>query len=91
MSFVINSDTPIVIDRSLTVMTEDWSQVRSPSRAARRRRMGHPQRIRFVQKPSNEVYQMGGKLIMHPDVMARVKAQIGEAVGKQMKEKGLWW
>lgn len=31
---------------------EDWSQVRSRGRGARRRKLGHPQRIRFYFKPN---------------------------------------
>jgi hypothetical protein len=29
-------------------LAEDWSQVRSPGRARRRRKQGHPQNIRLV-------------------------------------------
>lgn len=49
---------------------EDWSQVRSPSRAARRLKRGFPQRIRRWSTPMKSALALGNKLFMHP-VMAR--------------------
>jgi len=49
---------------------EDWSKVRSPGRARRRRRK-HPQRIRIYYKPSNKVLKLpDGSLVMHPVIAA---------------------
>lgn len=45
---------------------EDWSDVRSPGRAARRRKMGHPQRIRIYYTPSRKIVVLGNKIICHP-------------------------
>ncbi len=46
---------------------EDWSNVRSPGRAARRRRQGHQQRIRIYYKPDPTMRQLpDGSLIGHP-------------------------
>jgi len=49
---------------------EDWSRVRSPSRAARRRRRGHRQNIRIVAVAKKHAISLeGGRtLIMHPEL-----------------------
>jgi hypothetical protein len=54
---------------------EDWSGVRSPGRARRRRRLGHPQRIRFYYKPDPKLIWMGDTLVGHPDTIAALLAQ----------------
>lgn len=58
--------------------TEDWSEVRSPSRAARRRQQGHPQRIRIVETPRREVLVIKGVMYAHPVVAAQIRAQVRE-------------
>ncbi len=59
---------------------EDWSCVRSPSRAERRRRLGHPQRVvtryrangNYIHdRPNNCVYA-------HPDDIVRLERALGE-------------
>lgn len=64
----------IVEDPHMVETVEDWSDVRSPSRAARRRRQGHRQRIRYVTRPKQQVISGMGCLIMHPEVAARLRA-----------------
>jgi hypothetical protein len=63
-------------DHSLVNVTEDWSKVRSPGRARRRRRHGHPQRIVRISTPRDEVFRYEGPygplLVMHPAVWPRV-------------------
>lgn len=54
------------LDDLLVDTREDWSGVRSPSRARRRRRQGHPQRIKIVGVPKSEAYRIGDMLVMHP-------------------------
>lgn len=63
---------PIVTNIMLTVPYEDWSKVRSPARA-RRRRWRHKQNIRYMQKPDQNVYQVDGKLHMHPEMLMRLR------------------
>lgn len=46
------------------MVDEDWSGVRSPGRARRRRALGYPQRI--VVTPKKEAYRVGRMLVMHP-------------------------
>lgn len=56
---------------------EDWSQVRSPGRAERRRRQGHRQRIRYYYKPDPNMLQMpDGTLVGHPETVAKLRRQI---------------
>jgi hypothetical protein len=59
---------------------EDWSEVRSPSRAARRRRQGHPQRIRTYYLPAEKAVQFERDgvvhIVMHPAKLAELKAEI---------------
>lgn len=53
---------------------EDWSQVRSPGRAARRRRQGHPQRIRYYYKPDPKLLRFpDGMVVGHPETIARIR------------------
>jgi hypothetical protein len=67
-----------IIKNSLLVIGpfEDWSRVRSPGRARRRRRRGHPQRIRIYFKPDPKLYRMGDLLVGHPETVARLTAAI---------------
>lgn len=53
---------------------EDWSQVRSPGRA-RRRRGKHPQRIRFYYKPDPNVMhdRVHNTIIGHPATLAHLR------------------
>ena len=55
---------------------EDWSDVRSKGRARRRRKQGHKQRVRYVEKPSATVYRWGDCLVMHPVTAAAVRDRI---------------
>lgn len=55
---------------------EDWSRVRSPSRARRRMKAGHPQHMRIIYVPKKEAYQMGNTLVMHPVMAAELRRQM---------------
>ena len=63
-----------IIESLLMVDTvEDWTNVRSPSRAERRRRYGHRQNIVVRNVPKKEAISLDGgrTLTMHPE-MARL-------------------
>jgi len=66
----------IIEDHNLVDSTEDWSRVRSPSRALRRMKMGHKQNVRIVSKPKMSAYSLDGgrTLIMHPAMAAALRA-----------------
>jgi hypothetical protein len=55
---------------------EDWSRVRSPGRAARRRRQGHQQNIVPIYEPTGEVLKMGSTLFMHPATVDALTREI---------------
>ncbi|WP_262027168.1 hypothetical protein [Microvirga sp. Mcv34] len=61
-------------DETLVNLVEDWSRVRSPSRAARRRRQGHRQNIARVQVPKPDVFMVGNIMVGHPETIAKVLA-----------------
>lgn len=67
-----------IIESDLLVIGpfEDWSQVRSHGRAARRRKQGHRQRIRLYYKPDPNARQMGDTLIMHPATAAALRTHL---------------
>lgn len=56
----------------------DWSQCRSPSRAARRHWQGHRQRIIFRQEPRREVLYVEAQnaMFMHPVVLAEFRSAL---------------
>lgn len=59
---------------------EDWSGVRSPSRARRRRKQGHRQNIRFITVPKPELLTTAdGTIYGHPATIADMMAKLGEA------------
>lgn len=65
----------IVEDISMVDCIEDWSKVRSPGRA-RRRRAKHKQKIKVRFKPREHAYQFGDTLVMHPAMAARLHSEI---------------
>ena len=71
----------LVSDPNMVETVEDWSQVRSPSRAARRRRVGHAQRIRYVTRPMRQVYQVGDAIVGHPDTIRAVMDTVDRQSG----------
>lgn len=64
-------ESVLMVDRH-----EDWSRVRSPSRARRRMKYGHPQNIRYYDVPKKEALQMGGTLVMHPLMAAKLRRAV---------------
>jgi hypothetical protein len=67
----------IIEDANMLDSYEDWSAVRSPGRA-RRRRWKHKQRIVTRYKPKTEAFQMGNTLVMHPELARQMRQQIAE-------------
>lgn len=56
---------------------EDWSQVRSPGRARRRRRK-YPQKIRVYYKPDPVMRRTGNTVYAHPETLAAVERALEE-------------
>lgn len=67
---------PIIETLAMVDRVEDWSGVRSPGRARRRRLLGYPQKIKVFDKPKTEAVQMGGRLYMHPMFAAELRRQL---------------
>ena len=59
---------------------EDWSKVRSPGRARRRRKRGYRQNISFYMLPDpNLIQSANGDLFGHPATVAKLIAKIKAA------------
>lgn len=72
----------------LYTVEEDWSQVRSPSRAVRRRKQGHKQRIRIWHKPDPKFYHLDdGTLIAHPETIRLAEAELAKRAEVKMKQR----
>jgi hypothetical protein len=81
----------IIEDRNLTKTIEDWSGCRSPSRARRRRRQGHPQRMVYRQVPDPSVYYIDDALVMHPETARAMERRMVESMARvelKMLEEG---
>ncbi len=61
----------IVPTANAVKMVEDWSMVRSPSRARRRLKYGHRQNIRTAYEPV--AYRMDDRIYMHPVLYNQLK------------------
>ncbi len=66
------SGLKIVENPLLTKTTEDWSRVRSPSRA-RRRRWKHKQNIVTHVAPDKNFYMTADTVICHPDMVRELR------------------
>ena len=76
-------------DRYMVDTVEDWSRVRSPSRAARRRRQGHRQNIQFVHVPKPNVFVLFDRVIVgHPVTIAKLVAQAKPLPASLMTGRG---
>ncbi len=80
----------IIEDASLVDMVEDWSRVRSPSRARRRRKRGFRQNIVMRAAPKPDIYSIDGgrTIVMHPEV-ARVMKRRMTATADRLIQRAL--
>lgn len=67
----------IIESPSMTDAVEDWSRVRSPSRAARRRKK-HRQNIVIRHVAKRDVIATADALIMHPDLATELRLRVRE-------------
>lgn len=61
-----------------TEAAEDWSRVRSPSRAKRRLKRGFPQNIRHYRKPACFFVKEHNTYHIHPDLMRGLWTKMSE-------------
>lgn len=66
----------VFLDENLVDWQEDWSAVRSPSRARRRRARGFRQRIIRTATPKKVAFQFEGSLFMHPAMWGQLKDKV---------------
>lgn len=68
----------LIADPHMVDVVEDWSEVRSPSRAARRLRQGHRQRIRHREVPKPDIIHLTaeGVMVAHPATIDKLYARI---------------
>lgn len=66
---MISGGLDIFENELLTITVEDWSNVRSPSRAKRRRKRGFPQRVKTEVRPDPKAYRIGSRIYMHPAML----------------------
>lgn len=66
----------VVANPNMTIVVEDWSRVRSPSRAKRRMKRGFAQNVVRRVEPDPTVVKMGNTLVMHPDTMRALRAKL---------------
>ena len=71
---------PIIESYAMTESVEDWSRCRSPSRAMRRRRQGHPQNVVYVERPKPDVLFFQGKIYVHPETLRRLQKLFDDTV-----------
>jgi hypothetical protein len=67
-----------------TSEAEDWSRVRSPSRAKRRLKRGFPQNIRRYRKPACYFVKAENVYYIHPELMKAMREEIGEKMDRAM-------
>jgi hypothetical protein len=76
---------PRIVESILaTEAAEDWSRVRSPSRAKRRLKRGFPQNIRHYRKPACFFLKDQNTYHIHPDLMRALRHEIGERWDRQI-------
>lgn len=65
----------------MTRPVEDWSRVRSPGRAARRRKLGHRQNIVHREEPRMDFVSLDGgfSFIAHPEAIKALRFEIEKA------------
>lgn len=70
----------IITDVNMVDSIEDWSDVRSPSRAKRRQARGFRQNIKIKIVPKKCVYAINGgrALVMHPDALRALEQGLAQ-------------
>lgn len=83
MFVILPGGVRIIENKHLTKTVEDWSRVRSPSRALRRMRRGFRQNVRLVIVPRGDLvtFDNGRSFYGHPETVAKIKtARDGAAI-----------
>lgn len=72
---MFNSFAGVRVIESLEMVdsVEDWSRVRSPSRARRRMRQGYRQNVVVTVTPKQEVLMLGDTMVAHPVIVDQLR------------------
>lgn len=68
----------LINDEVMSDTVEDWSNVRSPSRAKRRMKRGFRQRVFYKKVPKKEILNFNGNLLMHSSMLSELKRKMNE-------------
>lgn len=81
----------LIADPHMVDVVEDWSEVRSPSRAARRLRQDHRQRIRYREVPKPDIIHLPGEGVMvaHPETIAKLNARLEVTMTRRREKQAL--
>jgi len=75
----------VIEDPNMVETIEDWSHVRSPSRAARRLRQGHRQNIIYRTVPKPNGYVAGDTLIIHPETARQLREILEKRIEREIE------
>jgi hypothetical protein len=67
---------------------DDWSRVRSPSRARRRQKYGYRQNIVRRQRPKREAVIIAGTLYIHPETARTLYAMLAKQKTEERMIRG---
>jgi hypothetical protein len=82
MTAIVLGALKFITSPHMTEQVEDWSRVRSPSRARRRQRQGHRQNVVMRQVPRKEAISIdgGSTFIVHPVVADQIAREMRQKV-----------
>jgi hypothetical protein len=70
-----------IVSLHATKRREDWSRVRSPSRAARRLAKGiRKHAVPIIEEPA--CYAFGNRMVIHPDLMRKLRAATAPSIAR---------
>ena len=76
----------LVNDEVMSNTIEDWSNVRSPSRAKRSLMRGFTQNIIYKKVPKKEIIKFGDSLMMHSQTKKEMVKQLGQSESNYITE-----
>lgn len=81
----------IIEDPGMVDYVKDWSGCRSPSRAMRRLKRGFPQRMVVRAVPKNDMFVMGNRAIMHPQVAQALRDRVAKMADDFVEQQERGW
>lgn len=75
-------NTRVIEDAGMVL--HDWSACRSPARARRRLKLGHPQHVIITPRPGGLMLP-DGTVVMHPAEAAKLRERLAAAGAREVK------